>query len=179
MTASFNESMIILSTIHGSHLYGLANENSDIDNYVVVSNNYYNMKPIQTIVDNNDITVIGLKYFMQQIYKGVPQSLEALYSPKTVVDKMLFRHSYYCNSSEVVNTYLRTIKSFSLDERHPYKYNRHALRLTYNLNDIIMYGRFTPVLSTAQIEAINTVPYLTKQEFYSMLKKESIIEPIF
>lgn len=175
-----NKHDILFTTIHGSNLYGLAHENSDLDNYIIVADkNGKKVKPQQTIVNNIDTTLIGLSYFMKQIHKGVPQALEALYSPYAEIDLLTWRHNYFCNSSEVVDTYLRTIKSFILDERHDYKYKKHALRLTYNLNDILQQGFFSPVLSDKQIGNILNVPNLTKEEYYIMLKETSVIQQSF
>lgn len=172
----FKEHEVLLSTVHGSNLYGLAQETSDLDQYVVVAENNKKIKPKQTIIDNVDTTVIGLSFFIKQITKGVPQALEALYSPYAETDKITWRANYYCNSSEVVNTYLRTIKTFILDTRHPYKYKKHALRLMYNLNSILQYGFFSPVLSSHQKETILNVPNLTTQEYNNIVKSISIIE---
>jgi predicted nucleotidyltransferase len=169
----YKEHNVLLKTIHGSNLYGLASTSSDIDLYIVVD---ASVKPKQTIIDNVDTTLIGLPYFMKQIHKGVPQALEALYSPYTEIDNLSWRDKYYCNSSEVVNTYLRTVKSFALDERHAYKYKKHALRLLYNLNSILEYGFFTPVLSSLQKEHVQSVQDLTKIEYVDMLKNVSIID---
>lgn len=169
------EHEVLLSTVHGSHLYGLAREHSDLDTYIVVSDNNGKVKPQQTIIDNHDTTLIGLSAFMKQIHKGVPQALEALYSPYADIDDLPFRNFYYCNSSEVVNTYLRTMKSFMLDTRHEYKYKKHALRLTYNLNSILEYGFFTPVLNSFQKETILQVSNLTTSEYVDMINNTSII----
>lgn len=171
----FKERDVLLSTVHGSNLYGLATSMSDLDNYVVVSESQGKVKPKQTIIDNVDTTVIGFNIFMKQVYEGVPQALEALYSPYADIDLLNLRKNYFCNSDIVVNTYLRTIKNFTLDDRHPYRYRKHALRLTYNLNSILTYGFFNPVLTEDNKNNIMLVPELTDEDFFNILEETSVL----
>ena len=176
----FDPSEVVLSTIHGSNLYGLNHAKSDTDLYLVLSDATGSTSPTQIISGEHDHLIIGFSNFMKQVYKGVPQALEAFYSPKAEVDKLhALRSNYYCNSSKVVNTYLRTIKSFSLDDRHPTKYKKHAIRLAFNLNSIVTQGYFSPVLSEEQKTICHSVENLTSDEYYDTLILHSLIRPTF
>lgn len=180
LSALFDPSDVVFSTIHGSNLYGLAHEKSDKDLYLVLSDKTGSTSPTQIIHGEDDHLIIGFSNFMKQIYKGVPQALEAFYSPIAEIDKLeSLRMNYFCNSSQVVNTYLRTIKTFSLDDRHPYKYKKHALRLTFNLNSILTEGRFSPILSEEQKTVCKSVENLTASEYYDTLVLHSLIHPNF
>lgn len=180
LSALFDPSDVVLSTVHGSNLYGLAHDKSDKDTYLVLSDRTGSTSPTQIIHGEDDHLIIGFSNFMKQIYKGVPQALEAFYSPLAEVDKIsAYRSNYFCNSDQVVNTYLRTIKSFSLDERHSYKYKRHALRLTFNLNSILTNGMFSPVLTEEQKRVCRSVENLTSDEYYDTLILHSLIRPTF
>lgn len=147
--------MILLRTIHGSHLYGLNHSNSDIDYYTVVTNKDNRRKATyakQTILDGVDSTVIDLSTFMKQVHAGVPQALEALFSQKAEVDVLThLRKSYRIDTARAVVTYRRTIKNFSFEDE---KHRRHAVRLCFNLEELIQTGRFNPTLNPTQIEMV-------------------------
>lgn len=146
---------IILRTIHGSHLYGLAHKDSDLDVYTVVNNRHLRRRAHQKIAGENDSFVIDLTYFMHLVESGVPQAAEALFSPIADIDKLgPFRLYYKLNTAKAANTYRRTIKSFYA--AGDFKRRRHALRLYLNLQDITVYGRFNPRLSRQQIDWCNS-----------------------
>lgn len=147
----------LLRTIHGSHLYGLSKPGSDLDYYVVVDGKNKKANK-QTIVDGVDTNVVCLDTFLSLCQKGVPQALEALYSPYATVDEIPhIRHTFYAHGSVVESTYRRTIKNFWDDRssRDVLKVRRHALRLLLNLRDIREYGKIYPVLSNEQISLIS------------------------
>ena len=142
---------VLLRTVHGSRLYGLAHADSDDDNYFVVDQGTRRAK--QTIVGKDDITVLTLAEFAHQIHKGVPQALEALFSPAgDALDLDAYRHHFYVDTAACLNTYRRTIKSFSL--AGDFKRRRHALRLAYNLRDLAADGRFNPRLTERTAQAL-------------------------
>lgn len=58
---------VVLETIHGSHLYGLAHENSDRDVYRVQTG----VKTRQTIVGDSDTMLVSLTDFSAAVVKGV------------------------------------------------------------------------------------------------------------
>ena len=148
---------ILLRTVHGSHLYGLSKPGSDLDYYVVVDGKNKKVNK-QTIVNGVDTNVVCLDTFLSLCQKGVPQALEALYSPYATVDGIPYiRHTFYAHGSVVESTYRRTIKNFWDDRRgmDTFKVRRHALRLMLNLKDIREYGKIYPVLSIEQISLIS------------------------
>lgn len=171
-----NSREVLLYTPHGSHLYGLANENSDQDFYAVLADREHNKysDASQTIINNVDTTIVGYSKFLEMCHKGVPQALEALMSNKAVVDNMsAVRNSYVIAGSEVVSTYLRTIKNFTLDSREGKqpKLRRHAVRLAFNLNDIINTGRFSPELNSEQQKIIQNKHVLPVAELQEYLEE--------
>jgi len=170
---------IVLKTIHGSHLYGTANENSDRDNYIVYRSR---MKPVQTISsDGQDRLEIGWPNFVEQCNRGVPQALEAMFSPKATIDAYPeFRAHYFAGGADVFDLFQRKIKSFFLDERDPVRYKKHSIRLALELRDLRSWGRFNPVLTPERLTTINYImhtPGLTLEGVYdlatpSMFEKE-------
>lgn len=147
------ERVVLFATPHGSHLYGTAHAESDFDRFVVVTKQPYathNAKSKyakQTIRGGVDETVVDLTTFLNGCWKGVPQYLEAMFSPFPEMDRIAELRANYRVGTGVLSTYLRTIKSFSFDTRDGgVKKRRHALRLGLNGRDILQYGRFNPRL---------------------------------
>lgn len=162
----------MLRTIHGSHLYGLAHAGSDTDFYVVVDSG----KTRQTISDGIDTNTIPFDKFVDLCFKGVPQALEAMFSQIADVDEIsYFRSGWRAAGSEVIDTYRRTIKSLSLDDRHVQKYRRHAVRMAYNLNDIVRTGRFNPTLDDFQIGMAQEIARMPDEYF---MEEVNLISPI-
>lgn len=138
---------MLFKTVHGSHLYGLANAGSDMDYYVVVPTRRGAKKHYakQSIVDGVDTMTVDFGTWMDFCNAGVPQALEAMFSPVPEVDHLTaFRSSYRVNTAAMVNTYRRTI--FNFFEQDTLKMRRHALRLAVNLVTGVHYGRFNPRL---------------------------------
>lgn len=142
---------VLFKTIHGSHLYGLNHVDSDLDYFVVVDK----MKTrrakyaTQEIVDGVDSVVVDFGTFVNGCVRGVPQYLEACFSEKAEVDRIsAWRTGFRAGSDETWDRYLRTIKSFALQD--DYKHKRHSLRLALNLLWLRDHGRFEPTLTTRQ-----------------------------
>lgn len=134
-----------MQTAHGSHLYGLAHAGSDNDTFEV----WAGRKSRQSLNGSEDVLRVSYDDFVKGASKGVPQFLEALYSPYKTVDKLghLKLHPAYWTA---VNTYLRTIKSFWRDDPtdpKDFKLRRHSARLAVNLQEFMEKGYFCPVLS--------------------------------
>lgn len=132
-----------MQTVHGSKLYGLAHANSDNDSFEV----WAGRKTRQSISGSEDVLRVSWDDFQNGVAKGVPQFLEALYSPYKTVDKMPTLVPGYWPT---VSTYLRTIKSFWLSEGmgpEGFKRRRHSARLAWNLQEFMETGRFNPELS--------------------------------
>jgi len=143
---------VIFKTPHGSHLYGLAHENSDEDFYTVVvrdkrGKRYKYAK--QSIVDGVDSLTVDVGTWLRLCDKGVPQALEAMFSPVPLVDEVgALRNSYRVNFDHMRDTYQRTMQNFVVSGDD--KRRRHALRLYLNLKVASRRGRFNPVLSDRQ-----------------------------
>ena len=133
-----------MSTPHGSHLYGLAHAGSDNDTFEV----WLGRRTRQSMQGADDVLRVSYDDFLKGVAKGVPQFLEALYSPYKTVDRLdhLSLHPSYWTT---VNTYLRTIKSFWRDDPtapRDFKLRRHSARLALNLQEFMEKGYFNPVL---------------------------------
>lgn len=151
----------LLTTVHGSHLYGLATQESDLDLYRVVDAPAGRAR--HRVRDGLDTTVVPLGTSVQQCSDGVPQALEALFSPladRGPLDS--YRAAYRVGSDAMASRYLRTIRAFALEDRYPpesrnsFKRRRHAFRLALNLDQALRHGRFNPTLSEEQAERCTT-----------------------
>ena len=150
--------------MHGSYLYGLAHSQSDIDLYRVIltEDKHYNSHKVYG--GQWDFTVLSLDRFVDQVNKGVPQALEALYAQHA------YHHSDYWHYLRglrpdrytVAATYWRTALNFAEGD---YKSKRHALRLALNLFDFMRDGFFDPRLSDAEITLVNTYARFDTKEF--------------
>ena len=168
--------MILFSTIHGSRLYGTATEHSDFDYYAVG----LNVKTRQRIEGNQDTTIVELGDFINQVGKGVPQALEALYSPYKVWGGWAgvaggnaggwrpYLERLRPGGSTAWHTYRRTIAAFEAAGK-PW----HAARLEYNLWEMGQgggLGRFNPRLPplVAQLIREGKQRYLAEKNFRSL-----------
>lgn len=161
---------ILFKTIHGSRLYNLHHADSDYDYFTVIDKVKTKRAKYarQTIVDGLDSNVVDFGTFMNGCARGVPQYLEAMFSPKPEIDKISsLRAGYRVGSHEAIDRYLRTIKSFAMSEKDAYKRKRHALRLALNLHDIRDRGYFNPTLSAVDVELISTLANLTAEQVYN------------
>lgn len=148
---------ILFHTVHGSHLYGTAHENSDRDYFTVFSNVEGRRKArnaLQTIEGDVDSLKTDLSTFMLYAHKGVPQYLEAMYSREPEVDGLgeAFRLRFTPTLGEAVNTYRRTIDNFY--EAGDLKRKMHAWRLWFNLQKIMAGVVFDPKLTENQHDYI-------------------------
>jgi len=165
---------VLFKTIHGSRLYGLAHENSDEDFYTVVSK----VKTVkakyarQTIHDGVDSMVVDFGTWLGQCQAGVPQALEAMFSQMPLEDKIGAFRAGYVAGTQTWERYLRTIKSFALndeeDEKFHFKKKRHALRLACNFQDMRRWGRFNPTLVQDDVDAINESAKMDSEEVYKL-----------
>lgn len=144
---------VLLRTVSGSHLYGLAHAGSDLDYYQVVADNPTVRRSYsrQTIADGIDTTTVNLSTWLHHVQAGVPQACEALMAPTPEVDLIeAFRKSYVLGSG-VWSRYLQTIKSHAYQDvgtpEHIQKRKRHALRYAWNLREMRETGRFNPQLT--------------------------------
>lgn len=161
---------VLFKTPHGSRLYGLHNENSDYDYYIVVDRVKKKRKHYakQTIVDDIDSTVVDFGTFYSMCVGGVPQALEACFSRLAIVDEIGAWRNAFRASTDVYERYLRTIKSFALTDE--YKSKRHALRLAMNLRVMANTGRFNPTLDDMQIMCVNEWATCSTEDVYEIAK---------
>jgi len=159
---------VLFKTVHGSRLYGLAHAGSDEDFYTVVSKVKTARAKYakQSIVDGVDSVVIDFGTWIGQCQAGVPQALEAMFSEQALEDKIEPFRKGFTVGTQAWERYLRTIKSFALDEENQFKKKRHALRLAVNLASIRQYGRFNPTLTNSEIMQINILAQYEPDHVY-------------
>lgn len=157
---------VLFKTIHGSRLYGLHHENSDYDYYTVVSKVKTAKAKYakQTITGDTDSMVIDFGTWVGQMQSGVPQALEACFSEQHIIDRIPWFRQGFRVSTGSYERYLRTIKSFALDD--DYKKKRHALRLACNMSDIRRYGKFNPTLEPQVIALLNDYANRDSEQVY-------------
>lgn len=155
---SMNE-RLLLRTVGGSHLYGLANERSDMDFFEVYTGKR-RMK--QSISAGVDTTRVSLNQFLKGLSNGTPQYVEALWSnQKDYCDLDWLVTGWRPGYATMWSTYLRTIKGFWLtgsedwDSYRSFKLRRHAWRLHFNLRDYLRCGRFDPTLDSMAVDDVN------------------------
>lgn len=144
---------LIFSTVHGSHLYGLAHEDSDLDVYEVYEGKALKLR--QSINDKDDSVRGTIEAFLIRATTGSHQSVEALFSQQKQWAPGM--HEKYgpmleglrITGGDVYAKYERTIKSFAHSEE--VKKRVHAVRLSLNLTALRNHGRFNPTLT--QMEA--------------------------
>lgn len=155
---------------HGSHLYGLARPDSDIDLYTVYDflNKRYRPKKQaeQEIEGETDSYKISLDRFREHVRKGIPQALEALFARKQfnldadplwgdVIDGGLRKVIYQAEfvRENAMDTYRRTIINFFKEDN--FKKNRHGFRLLLNASDLKRVAFFDPTLDNQDIDYVN------------------------
>lgn len=178
-----DEDTVLFRTQTGSKLYGLAHSGSDDDYYVITPSKYvakgfrrYSAR--QSFAGNEDTVYVDFKSFVAFCEKGSPQNLEVMFSRASVSDYFEdYRTHYFCSSPQVVHTYMKTIKSFSLNNTDKkFKTQRHALRLAYNLEEILYTGRFNPTLPPHIAAKITSLAQKPPAQYYKELKAMSVIE---
>lgn len=146
--------MLIFRTIHGSRLYGLDHEGSDLDVYQVYEGQGTHLN--QTVNTHGIDTVVGtLEAFTRRALTGSHQSCEALFSPvKEFPPGMREKYGAYLDGfritgGDVFEKYERTIRKFCYGD---FKRRRHAVRLSLNLTALRSTGRFNPRLTELQAD---------------------------
>lgn len=165
------EEQVLFQTPHGSRLYGLNHAGSDEDWYTVVIKPPTKKKKYSThkIVGDDDSVVVDFGTWLTLCEKGVPQALEAMFSTVPTVDKLADLRAGYRAGPAAYDTYLRTIKSFALQDE--FKPKRHALRLALNMSDMRETGRFNPTLSPLRVSIINQAAHLDAETVYTLAKE--------
>ena len=140
----------IFTTVHGSHLYGMAGPMSDHDTYTVTTSPH---RAKQRVSGDSDSVTIGWGHFLEYAFTGSHQAVEALFSPFKVwhsrPELAAMLDGYRITGGEVLAKYRRTITSFAHSD--DFKRRRHACRLWLNLQDLRWRGRFDPRLSADEV----------------------------
>ncbi len=77
------------------------------------------------------------------------------------------------STSEVVPTYQRAIIQFATRDGGAFRYQRHAMRLVFNLTEILEKGFYTPELADKEIVYLNETATLPTEEFMKELTRLS------
>jgi hypothetical protein len=157
----------LFKTVHGSHLYGLAHENSDNDWFTVVRNEPKTRARYakQTISEDDDNLVMDFGTWLHYCAMGVPQALEAMFSNMAVKDSLEQFRASYTVSTPVFERYLRTMTAFA--HTQDYKRKRHGLRLALNMYEMSRYGRFNPTLNGNQVDFVSDVAHKDTDVVYA------------
>lgn len=154
----------VFRTPSGSRLYGIAHARSDHDIFVVTTSRL--RMTSQTVSEDGslDFTYRGVEEFLERAKTGSHQACEAAFSREKVFTEIgdAWRpmiESLRVTGTEAMARYERTIASFSFGD---FKRRRHAVRLSFNLADLRMDGRFEPRMTDAQIERANALATETK-----------------
>ena len=145
----------MLSTPHGSRLYGTDHENSDHDRFEVYG--WIKKRTTQKMYGIDDVVTTSLDSFLKNCDRGSPQFLEAMFSQKATIDRIPYiRESYTPDLAWMRLTYTRVIKAlwFEATDDKLIKLRRHALRLRLNLREAMECGRFNPTLTPDQVALI-------------------------
>lgn len=140
---------LIFRTVHGSHLYGLAHEDSDRDVYEVYEGSDTGLR--HSISGEVDTVRGSLHAFISRAETGSHQSCEALFSRKKEWAPGMFEkwgpyiESFRVVGGDVFEKYERTIRKFCYLD---FKRRRHAVRLYLNLKELRKTGQFDPTLGT-------------------------------
>jgi hypothetical protein len=154
--------------------------NSDVDLYHIYDFPWQTHRPkkqvAQAIDDETDTTKVSLERFKELVFKGVPQSLEALFAnPDFWLDwhvdwHLISNGIQQCLDQHmpvVLDTYRRTARDFH-NKDNPKK-NRHALRLMLNARDLKRQGFFNPTLEHPDIVDItekSNLPWAERVEHF-------------
>lgn len=161
---------LLYKCLIGSRLYGTNRPDSDYDWFEVYSSG----RTRQKVTKEQDVIRTSLTTFMRYAANGAHQHLEAMFAPDACVYADTFpdlRRSYRCDTIKTALLYKRTIKNF-LATQHTDKRGdkaiKTALRMVYNLEEILLYARFNPRLPTETVQLLQS---LTRDEAHDMVEQ--------
>lgn len=128
-------------------MYGTNRPESDYDWMEVYSS--MRSRPRHKVTEEADTIKVSLSEFMRLAHDGSHQYLEAIFNPERQDVDLFYdmRSRYYADTANAVNRYRRTILKFGDHKaRKKEKAMRTALRMTYNLEELLEVGRFNPVV---------------------------------
>ena len=140
--------MEILRTIHGSRLYGTYHDQSDFDWYSV---RLEGRRARQSIVGDQDNVVLNYEEFLKQVFRGVPQACEALWSPEAEIHPkyLPYLRSIRLWGGEPADRHERTVRNFCYGD---FKRRRHAVRMGWNLMNLRQQGWYYPRMNADQVK---------------------------
>lgn len=159
--------MLLARIITGSRLHGFSSHDSDYDVMEIYSNttdfSETGKDEVQTQTDGVDLTRLTLGKFLERAMRGSHQTLDAMFAAETETEDHIasLRENFHAGH-EVITVLADVIKDLA-QKRDPKK-NRHALRIAYNLAEIIETGRYTPELSEETKTTILSKLYLSPAE---------------
>lgn len=135
-------------------------------------------RPRQVIQGDDDTIKVTLSTFMTLASEGRHQYLESMFNPDRQEVDMFYnmRRNFYPDTAKTVNLYRRTIFKFGDHKaRKREKAMRTALRMTYNLEELLETGRFNPVVDKSLSYMLT---YATWDEAYeaTQIKLEELSE---
>jgi len=171
--------MVLLKTIHGSRLSGLARPDSDWDWYTVVEGG----RTRQKITGDQDNVTVTLDDFLHFVADGEPQALAALWSPLAEIDVRyapLFA-SLHPDMMMATHKFQGAITAFSGGAHHKVKsyaelevkMRQHMCRLSLFLDHLWRWGRFCPVLDADAMKWIMETARLDEADFVAELARVS------
>lgn len=147
---------ICLLTVGGSHAYGLANENSDIDIRGIAVRTaedilgMHHFDGFNQVTENTDIQIYTLDKFVNLALKGNVNVLEILFSdPSNIllcdgfgrylldIKEQFLSNDIYKSLRGTVRSHLKTYSKTGNE-----KFLRHAARLTAMAYDLFLQGKF-------------------------------------
>lgn len=149
-------SEVIFTTIHGSHLYGLAGPFSDVDTYTVTTSSGRARQKVDGVQDS---VTIGWGAFLEYAYSGSHQACEALFSREKVWHSREYLQPFLdgvrVTGPDAMAKYRRTIVKFA--HSGDFKRRRHACRLALNLDRLRRDGVFNPRMNKYEIAWANAL----------------------
>jgi predicted nucleotidyltransferase len=169
--------------VSGSWLYGTANSDSDYDYSTVYD--FYNQRyrpkrqSTQKITDDIDLVETTLERFTSLCCKGVPQTVEILFSPAEAwIEENGWLDCSTQIKSELVNhipaileTYRRTALNFFYSKKNQEKKRRHSFRLLLNAQELKSSGQMHSRLDGDQVAFITELAtsFYSEEKFKQML----------
>lgn len=145
--------VLLLEVVTGSHLYGLAGPDSDVDLMRVVDR-YEGEDPRfavkadyieQFTEDKFDVTVCDLPTFLRRALAGRPQFVEVMFADVARIDHLAgLRAAFSPEPWAMFEVYRRTAVRFA--DLGALRQVRHAYRLYLNWVEFVERGRFNPTL---------------------------------
>lgn len=167
---------LLFLAITGSHSYGTAREDSDLDVRGVFAHEPVNLFGIDKLdtnarVDGEDIVIWSLQSFLSQILSGSPNATEVLFSPwefvifKDKIFKPVLDAKFALLSSATITGYRGMAKSQHLstkqakdpDSKQTKKAASHYLRLSHELLNLLGNGcpkvQLAPEIAKIMVDA--------------------------